>query len=137
MAELYPIIGLQLAARMPGRSAEAIKLRARHLGVAMRGRRRWTMADDAQLRSLYGTTTAADIAAVLGRTENAVVERARILGIAMERRPWTPADDCTLRALYAISTAAAIAPGLGRTEAAVTARAAKIGARKYRRRAGG
>lgn len=91
--EQYPDLGMALTPQMPGRSREAVKQRARLLGVAERARRAWSAADDAQLRALYATRSAAQIADLLGRTTVAVLERARQIGARKHRLPLISATD--------------------------------------------
>ena len=54
--------------------------------LSSQARDKWSSADDAQLLALYATTSAQQIAAVLGRTTDAVLERARQIGARKYRR---------------------------------------------------
>lgn len=75
----------EVAADMPGRTAAACRQRARHLGVsAFPTPRRWTAEEDEALRSGW-TDGSADVHALsrsLGRTEGAIRNRAKRLGLS-------------------------------------------------------
>ena len=86
---------LELAARVLGRAPDAVRQRARRLGVApprgparARGGLPWTEADDALLRSWLGAGPAM-LARALGRSEEAVRRRRQALGLrhGRERSP--------------------------------------------------
>ena len=75
----------EVAADMPGRTAAACRQRARHLGVsAFPTPRRWTAEEDEALRSGWADGSA-DVHALsrsLGRTEGAIRNRAKRLGLS-------------------------------------------------------
>jgi hypothetical protein len=84
-------VPVEEAARLLSRTPEALRGRARKLGLAplstskaSRARRRWTAAEDDQLRLLIGTNPAL-LADRLGRTPEAVTQRARRLGLREAR----------------------------------------------------
>lgn len=84
-------VPVEEAARMLSRTPEALRGRARKLGLAPlstsrgpRARRRWTAAEDDQLRLLIGTNPAL-LADRLGRTPEAVTQRIRRLGLRETR----------------------------------------------------
>lgn len=86
----------------------------------------WTPAEDATVRSLFGTMTAAEIAARLpGRNQDAVWHRTRRLGLIKCRR-WTPSDDKSLRAWWG-EPLRKVARELGRTVLTVYWRAYNLG----------
>lgn len=135
-----------LAERL-GRSPEALRLRARALGVyAAPRRRRWTPAEDDALRAGYRDgCSCRQIAARLGdgRTATAVAARARKLGLSTYGRCWSPHEDERLRHLLRTGMkvdAAALA--LVRSPEAVRQRARKLAlvvpqaTTPHRRRAG-
>lgn len=96
----------------------------------MRGRA-WTKAEDAILRAKYGNTPAPDIAATLGRTRGAVVNRAKKIGV--QARPyWTREEDAELIRLFPTHSAAECAEKIGRSVSAIHDRAHKLGMRKSR-----
>ena len=80
--------------------------------------RRWTTAEDGVLRSLYPQRVPIrEIATLLARSEDAVSERRRALGLPARprQRPWSAAEDELLRAVAAAGLpAAALASRLGR-----------------------
>jgi hypothetical protein len=89
---------LERAAQMLARTPEALRARARKLGLApLRSRclhqapRRWTPAEDEQLR-LHAGLNPATLAEWLGRSPEAVTRRLRLLGLrdARERSPHHP-----------------------------------------------
>lgn len=80
-----------------GRTVDAIQQRrAKLLRRGRRARRPWLPWEDDWLRQQVGATTAAAIAARLGRTERAVESRAWELGLSWKRPPavvtWTASD---------------------------------------------
>lgn len=92
LARMLPLVAIDDAARSLGRTPEAIRRRARTLGLTPtgppnrpRGRARWTAADDAFLR-LHAALNPAILAAQLGRSDHAVVARLRRLGLRERRR---------------------------------------------------
>jgi hypothetical protein len=92
LARMLSLVAIDDAARSLGRTPEAIRRRARTLGLAVNGpphrprsRSRWTAADDAFLR-LHAALNPAMLAAQLGRSDHAVVARLRRLGLREGRR---------------------------------------------------
>ena len=120
-----------LAERL-GRSPEALRLRARALGVyaAAPRRRRWTRVEDDALRAGYRDgRTCRQIAERIGggRTATAVAARARKLGLSTYGRCWSPHDDEQLRNLLRTGmTLDAVALALVRSPEAVRQRARKL-----------
>ena len=115
-----------------GRSTEALRLRARKLGVHdPPGRRRWTAAEDEALRAGYREGhSCQQIAQRIGngRSVAAVAARARKLGLSTYGRSWSPSDDERLRALVQRRVALdAAALALMRTPEAVRQRARRLG----------
>jgi hypothetical protein len=114
-----------IAARLPGRTAQAVAVRASRLGVASYARR-WTRQEDARLLRLAEHGTCLEQAAgILARTPQALRVRARRLGIRpppthqpSRRRRWTPADDQLLSGRANLDPAR-LAILLGRSDAAV------------------
>lgn len=94
--------------RTLGRSADALRLRARELGVHRPvPRRRWAAKEDDALRAGYAAgMSCAQIAAsaLPGRTAGAVGARATKLGLANYARRWTADDDRVLRTLTIAAT---------------------------------
>lgn len=92
-------------------------------------RRRWTAAEDQVIRDRYGELAAAELGLLINRTENAVWDRARLLGA--DKRdvppPWTDAELQEVRRCYASEAPASIARRLGRTTSAVSQQAAVLG----------
>jgi len=128
-----------LAVRL-GRSAQALRLRARILGLLGSQRRwRWTAEEDRLLRAGYAAgLTCVAIAAELpcARSAEAVAARARNLGLATYARLWTAADDERLRALSrAGASLEDAAQHLQRTPQALRRRARKLGVAAPVRRA--
>lgn len=135
-----------LAGRL-GRSPEALRLRARALGVyAAPRRRRWTRVEDDALRAGYRDgCSCRQIAERIGggRTATAVAARARKLGLSTYGRCWSPHEDEQLRKLLRTGmTLDAVALALVRSPEAVRQRARKLtlvvlqAATAHRRRAG-
>lgn len=91
---------------------------------------RWTTSEDRALGALYraGEPLTA-ISDQLGRSQSAVSERRRALGIAMRPRipPWTAAEDALVRAAHAAGLpASALAQRLGRPVEQVRRRRGRI-----------
>lgn len=130
----------EIARRLVGRDAAAVAARARQLGLATHARR-WTAADDERLRRLARTHRLQDLARLLGRTPDALRQRAGKLDVALPPagglpragRRWTGDEDELLR-LHAGLNPAALAELLGRSDRAVTIRLAQLGLRTGRER---
>lgn len=130
----------EIARGLRGRTAAGVAARARQLGLATHARR-WTTADDERLRRLASSHRPQDMARLLGRTPDALRQRARKLAVALppasaparagER--WTPQDDELLR-MHPGLNPATLAELLGRSDRAVTIRLAKLGLRSGRER---
>jgi hypothetical protein len=92
-------------------------------------RRRWTPAEDQVIRDQYGNMSAAETGQLIDRTENAVWDRARFLGLDKRDIPpaWTAAELDELRRCYATDRPSAIARRIGRTTSAVSQQAAVLG----------
>lgn len=115
-----------------GRSPEALRLRARKLGVHdPPARPRWTPAEDDALRAGYRDGhSCQQIAERIGRDRSvaAVAARARKLGLSTYGRSWSAGDDERLRVLVQSRMALdAAALTLMRTPEAVRQRARKLG----------
>ncbi|MGH2972018.1 MAG: hypothetical protein ACRDNM_11240 [Gaiellaceae bacterium] len=90
---------------LPDRSEGAIVARAHLLGLAEHGRR-WNDSDDTALVRMVGLGLSSTyIARQIGRTEEAIAKRCRVLGLRApapdpprRRGPWTTAEDDLLRA---------------------------------------
>ena len=72
----------QLAAAM-GRSASAVKQRARRIGISARAF--WSPEEDAALRRIYPSKTAEECARWIGRSVSAIHDRATKLGLRKSR----------------------------------------------------
>jgi hypothetical protein len=93
-------------------------------------RRRWTPEEDVVIRETYASAPAYAIAEQLGRTEDAVWQRAvRVLGL--EKRqvppPWSDAEINELKRRYPAEAPAVIARQLGRSLSAVYQQAIYLG----------
>lgn len=103
-------------------------------------RRPWSLGEDALLRqSAAGGADLGMVAAALGRTREAVYQRAFRIGARSRPpseaprswRPWTAAEDAVLAGRGA-ETYSELAAALGRSPAAVEARARSLGIRRHR-----
>jgi hypothetical protein len=93
-------------------------------------RRRWGADEDAVVRSRYGELTAARLATLIDRTEQAVWDRAKFLGLDKredEHRPWTESELDEVLRCYAMERPAVIARRLARTTSAVSQQAKVLG----------
>jgi hypothetical protein len=114
-----------------GRSVDAVRLRARALGVHRPPQRaRWHAGEDARVRDGYaeGRTCSSIAAGLPGRTAAAVAARAAKLGLSDYARRWSAEEDARLIRLMATGrplTEAARA--LVRTPEAVRGRCRRLG----------
>ena len=113
-----------------GRSPDALRLHARHLGLHHpQPRRRWAEWEDAVLRDGYTSALpCAEIARQLPqRTTTSVAARARKLGLISYARRWSTCDDQRLMRLTARGTTLEeAAQRLGRTPEAIRRRASRL-----------
>jgi hypothetical protein len=134
----------ELAARL-GRSPDALRLRARALGLhAPAGRRRWSAAEDHALRDGYSAGHSCEeihCSELPRRTPGAIAARARKLGLTSYARTWSFEDDRRLALLLAQRTPVEqIATALTRTPEAIRQRSRKLALgppeiRRYTRKA--
>ena len=121
---------ITLAHRL-GRSPDALRLHAQHLGLHRpQPRRRWAEWEDAVVRDGYTSALpCAEIARQLPqRTTTSVAARARRLGLISYARRWSTYDDQRLMRLIARgSTLEDVAQRLGRTPEAIRRRASRLG----------
>ena len=126
-----------IATQLPcPRSAACVSARARKLGLTTYARQ-WTNADTARLHELWHSDVSLeDIAERLGRTPDALRQRARKLGFASPARrshrngarPWTAAEDDLLRRKPTASLGR-LARAFGRSDRAIRQRQAELGLR--------
>jgi biotin operon repressor len=101
--------------------------------IAIRPRSRgmpWTAEEDAALRAVYGQALALDIGRRLGRTAEAVRQRAMALGLSTPvaaRIRWTEEANALMRERYARGSSVELARALGTTAGAVTKQAQALG----------
>ena len=121
---------ITLAHRL-GRSPDALRLHAQHLGLHRpQPRRRWAEWDDAVVRDGYTSALpCAEIARQLPkRTTTSVAARARKLGLISYARRWSTDDDQRLMRVTARGTTLEeMAQRLGRTPEAIRRRASRLG----------
>lgn len=91
--------------------------------------REWSTAAEQKLARLYATTPLPRLAFLLKRSENAIKQHARKLGL-QRRRYWTTAEIKILRRRYPNEPASAIAKDLSRKTTQVQAQANKLGLKK-------
>jgi hypothetical protein len=103
---------VELADRLD-RTRGGVKWRAAQLGLEVRPVGAWTAEQDELVRRYYGRMPTREIAALVGRSRNAVGQRARILGLE-HTRAWRRADLELVRREYPTGDPAAIAAKLGR-----------------------
>lgn len=108
--------------------------RARNLESKPSAVRRWTQEEYDLLEEHYETHGLEYVSEQLGRSENAVYNRAHALGLKPPKKqrqtPWPKSDDDILRAHYRYSNARAIGEILERSEEFVKDRARYLGLRK-------
>lgn len=126
----------EIAAQLPRRTASGVSARARRLGVATYARR-WSAGDDQQLAQLLAVGVPVEQAALeLGRTPEAIRQRAARRGMVRrasgqeprDSRRWTPEEDQLLR-LHPTLNPARLAQLLNRSDRAICQRLRMLGAR--------
>jgi DNA-binding CsgD family transcriptional regulator/ribosomal protein L32E len=136
---LFPIRQNAALAKLFNRSTESIKRKAAKLGLhkdigggyvlpQLLRSNVWKPEEVRDLKYLYPRKTSAEVARRLGRTRQAVVSKAKKLGLtcAKEKR-WNKKDIECLKQHYAEKGAAYVAQLLGRKPQAVRAQACKLG----------
>ncbi|WP_156516940.1 hypothetical protein [Delftia sp. GW456-R20] len=101
----------------------------------------WNAAEVQLLQAMYLTTAAVEIGKMIGRNANAVMTKARTLGIRKrhhlktqtELRPWTASEDEVIKSSLNKSVAQ-VAEMLGRTKAAVYVRQMRLGVQRGKSR---
>jgi len=96
-----------------------------------RSKKRWTDKEIAFMRDHYGVLSAKEIARLLGRSYNAVRNKAVELGLT-KSLDWTDKEISLLKALYGRMPASEIAKLLSRSEGAVYHKAMKLGLKAYK-----
>lgn len=130
----------EIARDLSDRTAAAVAARAAKLGCATHARR-WTRADEDRLRRLGPTFRLDGLARLLGRTPEALRQRARRLGVWLREggeavrsgARWT-AEEQDVLYLHPGLNPATLAEMLGRSDRAVTIRLSKLGLRAGRQR---
>ena len=89
VASSYLELGSVALAKATGRTAQAIEMKARKLGLTLRTNL-WTANMDGLLRDEYATAAMPDLVAKLGKSRAAIHSRAKILKISRPRgvKPW-------------------------------------------------
>lgn len=137
IAELYPTMDTQALAKQMGRTRGAIIAHAAKLGIRKLTKplgersssRAWTPEEKKEFLRLYPATPARELAAMLGRSVQAIEGYAAKFGIKREP-PWTPEMDAELERCYARTPTRRIAEQLGRSVTAIRARARALRLRK-------
>lgn len=117
----------EIAAKLPGRTAMAVGIRARHLGL---GSDVFWTDDEVEFLRTHPDMGAAAVARTLGKTVNAVHHKRRGLGMARKtkRKKWTADEKDMLSALTGGGKAAKdIAARMGRTPASIHLMQRKMG----------
>ena len=83
-----------------GASKSSVEAHARRIGVAKPSATAWLPEDDARLRELWGSRSREACATELGRSPEAVRERAQLLGLAKDGREWNEVDVERLRQMW-------------------------------------
>lgn len=110
------------------RTPSGVKWQAAQLGIAIQMADAWTAEQDDVVRRHYGHLPTGEIATLVGRSENAVGQRAQKLGLK-HPRGWSAADVDVLRREYPTGDPAAIAARVGRPLCSVYVKARLLGLR--------
>lgn len=121
----YNRYGIAYCARLLGRSAAAVKIRASRIGIAQLNVV-WSARDDAYLRRSHLTRTSRELATKTGRTVVAVRKRLRDLGLR-ESNAWSPKEMALLKKHYGTMKSAELARLIGRSGGAIRNMASEIG----------
>jgi len=100
---------------------------------------KWTAFETEQLKNLFPALSNREVASKIGRTEQAVREKARRLHLEKKYKRydfWTGKEIETLRQQFPIKSAKEIAQFLNRTETSVELKARRLNLRKDRRQRG-
>ena len=139
LRELYPVQSLKELAEQLGRSPEAVRVRARAMGLWKEsGRKVWSNEDDKLLKKMYPKNTMQAISDKLGWSLSSVQNRARELGL--RKRPsyshyprWSAKEIELLKKLYPHRNSQEVADKIGRSVGMVRARACKLGLKKSKK----
>ncbi|MCR5259213.1 MAG: hypothetical protein K6E40_13780, partial [Desulfovibrio sp.] len=117
-----------------GRTASAVRSRARMLGVKSSVCRRWTNGEVALLKSVLQAGSLSEAARAIGRSLPAVRAKALTLGLHPVRRSaWTAEQQALLVDGYRCGVPVAeTAAAIGRTQAACRMMASRLGVRMCR-----
>ncbi|RLC78613.1 MAG: hypothetical protein DRI61_09580 [Chloroflexi bacterium] len=96
-----------------------------------RSNKRWTDEEIAFMKDYYGILSPKEIARRLGRSYNAVRNKAVELGLT-KSLDWTDKEIALLKALYGRMPASEIAKLLGRSEDSVYHKAMRLGLKAYK-----
>lgn len=89
---------------------------------------KWTSVEDEIVRAKYGTIRNIELAGELGRSEDSLKMRARVLGVAEAgAKPWTKEEDDYLREHYPGTGLKRLSERIGRSRGAISVRAARLG----------
>lgn len=119
---------------MIGRPPEAIKHKARELGLANTGETpiRWSDAEIDRLRLLWPHHTAKDLSLRLGRKVHAIRTKALELGLNKAAQvPWTDEEVALLRELWPMHTDPEVSMRLGRSMSSVRSKAYILGLKHH------
>lgn len=119
---LAPTMTLSELSREFKRSPDAIRMYCRKHKISVRRAEqqgKWTEEENAVLTALAGTIPAAEIAAILGRTESAVRNRCKVRGLSVSttgpRRYWSEEEEEFLISNHKRLTIIQMSEHLGRT----------------------
>lgn len=128
LAQNYKYTNAQIAERLPGRSANAVKHKL--CSILDRGRHKWTAEEEDRLRRLARSRkTLEEIAKILKRTSEACRYKIRALGLEKEKKvpAWSPEELKYLQANYHSSSMKDLQAHLGRTRMSIAVKASRLG----------
>lgn len=132
----YPLYGPHYCARLLGRTVNAVKVKANNIGITES--RQWSPEEIKTLKEIYqsGIPWARRHASrALGRTEIAVITKARKLGYLFKRpERWTGKEEAFLKKHYRAKGPQQIAKELGKRYSQVLAMASKLGVSRRRKK---
>ena len=137
LCEWYPINPKEAVKRLPNHSMGSCSVKATHLGIAKAEsapepakKSAWTSQEDAILRQFYSEEGRSVKNRLPGRSANACIIRASVLGITYEKndqRFWTADEESTLRQYWATEGANVSQRFMNRTPIACKQKAKKLG----------
>lgn len=129
LAEFYPIEGLEVYKRLPGRNKEAIMQKAYRLRIMSNVQKTWTKEEDDILREYYETEGGKIYKRFKDRNASACKARAEKLGLKYDYNAWTDEEIEIIKKYYESEGYKILERLPGRTTQGLALKAGKLGLR--------